>query len=106
MSVQAGIGAPASSVLPTLEPMSQEDIHVRMLKLNLYDAQKKRKYNGKHAKKLLQLVQQGRIAAQKLPTRDKSVKERKFTDRDTSEQGHHPKTVSYTHLTLPTNREV
>ena len=73
------------------KPMSEKDIHVRMLKLHLYDAQKTRTINGKHAKKLLQFVQQSRLAVQEVPPQDKDLKDSKFLDRDTLEQGHHPK---------------
>ena len=47
----------------SLNPMSEKDIRDRMMKLDLYDAQRTRENNGKHARKLLQLAQEGRLAA-------------------------------------------
>lgn len=46
----------------SLNPMSCKDIHERMMKLDAYDAQRTRENNGKHARKLLQVAQEGRLA--------------------------------------------
>ena len=47
----------------SLHPMSDKDINERMVKLDAYDAQRSRENNGKHARKLLQLAKEGRLAA-------------------------------------------
>ena len=47
----------------SLHPMREKDIQERTTKLDLYDTQRTRENNGKHARKLLQLAQEGRLAA-------------------------------------------
>ena len=44
------------------KPMDDKDINKRMVKLDEYERQKRREINGKHARKLLQFVNEGRLA--------------------------------------------
>ena len=43
-------------------PIGDKDINERMVKLDAYDAQRTRENNGKHARRLMQLVKEGRLA--------------------------------------------
>ena len=47
----------------SLNPMSDEDVDERMMKLDAYDAQRTRENNGKHARMLLELAKEGKLAA-------------------------------------------